>query len=253
MNVIVIACNGLHLGFLGPYGNAWIETPNLDRLASEGVVFDHHFPENLTTLPTRRSWWTGRYGFPDPDLGWTPLRPDEPILPDLLVRPRGPLGADLRRADAPPGRPRLRPRLRRGRLDPGPGVRPLHPPRRPPGRRRPPRRRAGPAPAARGRPGPGPLGRAAGSSTSATARRWDSTPRRTPARAAPSGRRSTGSNAGARTRTSRSSSGSTCSARTAPGTRRRSTATSTSPSSPTSSRPARRATLEEEDEARPTT
>ena len=84
MNVIVIACNGWHLGFLGPYGNGWIETPNLDRMAAEGIVFDHHFPENLTTLPTRRSWWTGRYGFPDPDRGWTALRPDEPILPDLL-------------------------------------------------------------------------------------------------------------------------------------------------------------------------
>ena len=48
------------------------------------MVFDHHFPENLTTIPTRRSWWTGRYGFPDPDQGWTPLRHDEPILPDLL-------------------------------------------------------------------------------------------------------------------------------------------------------------------------
>ena len=84
MNVIVVACNGLHLGFLGTYGNSWIETPNLDRLAAEGVVFDHHFPENLTTLPTRRSWWTGRYGFPDPEQGWTPLRADEAILPDLL-------------------------------------------------------------------------------------------------------------------------------------------------------------------------
>ena len=84
MNVIVIACNGLHLGFLGAYGNSWIETPHLDRFASEGVVFDFHFPENLTTLPTRRSWWTGRYGFPDPEQGWTPLRADEPILPDIL-------------------------------------------------------------------------------------------------------------------------------------------------------------------------
>ena len=84
MNVIVVVCNGLHLGFLGTYGNSWIETPNLDRLATEGVVFDHHYPENLTTLPTRRSWWTGRYGFPDPDAGWTALRHDEPILPDLL-------------------------------------------------------------------------------------------------------------------------------------------------------------------------
>ncbi len=84
MNVIVVVCNGLHLGFLGPYGNSWIETPHIDRLATEGVVFDHHFPENLTTLPTRRSWWTGRYGFPDPDSGWTALRHDEAILPDLL-------------------------------------------------------------------------------------------------------------------------------------------------------------------------
>jgi arylsulfatase A-like enzyme len=84
MNVIVIACNSFHLGFLGAYGNSWIETPHLDRLASEGIVFDHHFAENLTTLPTRRSWWTGRYGFPDPDQGWTPLRPDEIVLPDIL-------------------------------------------------------------------------------------------------------------------------------------------------------------------------
>ena len=84
MNVIVVVCNSVHLGFLGAYGNAWIETPNLDRLAAEGIVFDHHFPENLTTLPTRRSWWTGRYGFADVEQGWTPLRADEPILPDLL-------------------------------------------------------------------------------------------------------------------------------------------------------------------------
>ncbi len=83
-NVLVIACNSLHLGFLGCYGNAWIETPNLDRLASEGVVFDFHFPENLTTLPTRRSWWTGRYGFPNEEAGWTPLRPEETTLPDRL-------------------------------------------------------------------------------------------------------------------------------------------------------------------------
>ena len=83
-NVIVVACNSLHLGFLGCYGNAWVETPHLDRLASESTVFDFHFPENLTTLPTRRSWWTGRYGFPDLEAGWTPLRTDETTLPDRL-------------------------------------------------------------------------------------------------------------------------------------------------------------------------
>lgn len=84
MNVIVVACNAFHLGFLGAYGNSWIETPNLDRLAAEGFVFDNHFPENLSTIPTRRSWWTGRYGLTDPDCGWVPLRSDERILPDFL-------------------------------------------------------------------------------------------------------------------------------------------------------------------------
>jgi arylsulfatase A-like enzyme len=84
MNVIVVVCNSVHLGFLGTYGNPWIETPNLDRFAAEATVFEHHFPENLTTLPTRRSWWTGRYGFAQADLGWTPLGPEETILPDFL-------------------------------------------------------------------------------------------------------------------------------------------------------------------------
>src|SRR5215208_5054063 len=104
MNVVVLVCNSFHLGFLGAYGNGWIETPNLDRLAAEGVVFDHHFPENLTTIPTRRSWWTGRYGFPDPEQGWTPLR------------------ADLRRAASARRGPGVWPGFRRRRLDPRAGV-----------------------------------------------------------------------------------------------------------------------------------
>ena len=100
MNVIVVVCNSLHLGFLGAYGNAWIETPNLDRLAAEGIVFDHHFPENLTTLPTRRSWWTGRYGFADAEQGWTPLaaRGGDPAR--LALGQGGAHGLDLGRPPA---------------------------------------------------------------------------------------------------------------------------------------------------------
>ena len=34
MNVIVVVCSSLHLGFLCAYGDAWIEPPKVDRLAS---------------------------------------------------------------------------------------------------------------------------------------------------------------------------------------------------------------------------
>ncbi len=86
MNVIVVVCNSLHLGFLGslrqspgsrrPTSTVWPPRESFSTTI---------FPENLTHAPpTRRSWWTGRYGFADPEQGWTPLRPDEAILPDLL-------------------------------------------------------------------------------------------------------------------------------------------------------------------------
>ena len=152
MNVIVVVCNSLHLGFLGAYGNAWIETPNLDRLAAEGVVFDHHFPENLTTLPTRRSWWTGplRVRRPRAGLDAAAARRADPARPAL--EPGGPHGPDLRRPAAPRGRAGVRPGLRRGDLGPRPGLRPARPAGDPRRRKRPARGRAGPAAPARGRP-----------------------------------------------------------------------------------------------------
>jgi hypothetical protein len=67
-NVLVIEAAALHLGFIGCYGNDWVHTPNLDRLAAEGVVFDRHFadhprlsgPEN----PETSSSLTGFFCFP---------------------------------------------------------------------------------------------------------------------------------------------------------------------------------------------
>lgn len=68
MKIIVIEAIGLHLGYLGCYGNDWVATPNLDRLASEGIVFDWHIadqPELQAKTPWHeRSVGTGRYAFP---------------------------------------------------------------------------------------------------------------------------------------------------------------------------------------------
>ena len=66
MNLIVICTDTWRYDYLGCYGNGWVETPNLDRLASEGVVFDHFYAEALPTLPCRTVFYTGRHLWP----GW---------------------------------------------------------------------------------------------------------------------------------------------------------------------------------------
>lgn len=66
MKVLVIVADGLHLGAVGCYGSDWIETPTLDRLAAEGVVFDRHYADRPDAEGARRSWRTGRYDFPIP-------------------------------------------------------------------------------------------------------------------------------------------------------------------------------------------
>lgn len=45
MSAIVFALNGCPAGWLGAYGNDWVGTPNLDRLAVEGVTFDRHISD----------------------------------------------------------------------------------------------------------------------------------------------------------------------------------------------------------------
>jgi arylsulfatase A-like enzyme len=63
-NVIVVMLDSLGANDLGCYGNKWIKTPNLDRLAKEGVLFENNYIESLPTIPCRRSMHTGRYQLP---------------------------------------------------------------------------------------------------------------------------------------------------------------------------------------------
>jgi arylsulfatase A-like enzyme len=56
---VVLSFDRLHLGYLGCFGNDWIETPNLNRLAVESVLFDAHFVDQVDRRIGRRSWWSG--------------------------------------------------------------------------------------------------------------------------------------------------------------------------------------------------
>src|SRR5205809_4063829 len=64
MKALVLILDSLPLSFLGCYGNDWIDTPALDRIAAEGVVFDRHYSECPDAAAARRAWQTGRYAFP---------------------------------------------------------------------------------------------------------------------------------------------------------------------------------------------
>ena len=40
-NAIVVMFDSLQFNYVGCYGNDWIKTPNMDRLAREGVLFEN--------------------------------------------------------------------------------------------------------------------------------------------------------------------------------------------------------------------
>ena len=48
---------------LGAYGNKQIRTPNIDILATEGVLFNNAFVSTPSCTPSRASILTGRNGF----------------------------------------------------------------------------------------------------------------------------------------------------------------------------------------------
>src|SRR5258707_15625555 len=64
MKAIVLVAKGLHLGYVGCYGNDWVQTPNLDQLAAEGIVFDQHFADQPDAVGAQRAWQTGCYRLP---------------------------------------------------------------------------------------------------------------------------------------------------------------------------------------------
>src|SRR5436190_17748007 len=80
MRTLVINVRGFHLGYLGCYGNEWISTPALDRLAADGIVFDQHLADVPEAFAARRAWRSGHYQLPALDSEDAPC----PGAPDLI-------------------------------------------------------------------------------------------------------------------------------------------------------------------------
>lgn len=60
-NIVVVMPDQQRADTLGCYGNRFTLTPNLDRLAREGVVLERAFTPFPVCTPARASMWTGLY------------------------------------------------------------------------------------------------------------------------------------------------------------------------------------------------
>jgi len=60
-NIIYIMTDDLGYGDLGSYGQKVIQTPNIDRLATEGIRFTDHYSGHTVCRPSRLVLWTGEH------------------------------------------------------------------------------------------------------------------------------------------------------------------------------------------------
>lgn len=61
-NIIYIMCDDMGYGDLGCYGQQLIETPNLDRMAQEGMRFTQAYAGSPVSAPSRATFMTGQHG-----------------------------------------------------------------------------------------------------------------------------------------------------------------------------------------------
>jgi len=85
MKVIYIMADTLRRDHLGAYGNDWIHTPSLDRLASESAVFDNAYIGSFPTVPNRRDTLLGHGDIGLPFNRWKTLERQEVTLPERLA------------------------------------------------------------------------------------------------------------------------------------------------------------------------
>lgn len=77
-NIVVIMADDLGYGDLSCYGATELTTPNIDRLAKEGLRFTNGYCSASTCTPTRYSMLTGNYAFRTKGTGIAP--PNSPAI-----------------------------------------------------------------------------------------------------------------------------------------------------------------------------
>src|SRR4051812_857043 len=80
-NILFIMTDQQRWDCIGANGNAIIKTPNLDRLAARGANFTHAFVASPVCVPSRVSFFTGRYAHSHRNrVNYTPLDRSEVLI-----------------------------------------------------------------------------------------------------------------------------------------------------------------------------
>ena len=84
-NIVLITVDDMNWDSIGAFGCPVDDiTPNIDRLASEGVRFEHAHVTVAICQPTRAVWMTGRYPHNSGALGFDPIKRGVPTLVEAL-------------------------------------------------------------------------------------------------------------------------------------------------------------------------
>jgi arylsulfatase A-like enzyme len=89
-NIVIIYADDLGYGDPGCYGSKHIPTPNIDRLAREGLRFTSGYAAAATCTPSRYAMLTGEYAWRQEGTGILPgnasliIRPGRTTLPSML-------------------------------------------------------------------------------------------------------------------------------------------------------------------------
>lgn len=85
LNILFITMDDMNRDSIGVYGSKVKgTTPNIDKLAAEGLRFDHAHVTIAICQPTRAVWMTGRYPHNSGALGFNLIKKGVPTLPETL-------------------------------------------------------------------------------------------------------------------------------------------------------------------------
>ena len=87
LNVLLITADDLNYNSVGAYGNIIPNiTPNIDKLARQGMLFTQAYMNIAVCQPSRQSFMTGRYPHNNGAPGFDPIDRDVPTLQEELNR-----------------------------------------------------------------------------------------------------------------------------------------------------------------------